>query len=681
MLKLLASLAALLLLLPLLSAPAAAEEALFPALSDPIDQYMQGLAVMSQQDEAIGLLPYHQENIEKRGCAPLSIANPLIAAFGVTSPEAAAGLVREVTAIMTPNREYRSRAIATDRIARVLDREDRAESAKDFPLLARYVGSYRGVIHVSDEELAAEDVCALLTQEDEAPPLIAGRIYVQDDWTQAVRIVYALYEAGCDDAFVYLGYAGAGTASTGAPLRSGDSGHYLAIAIHVGTFVSNGSVYVLDSLPRALSGESYGPDLIYHVPYRFIDSHGAFSRTFEASRISPVVIRLSLLSDELLRLTSLQQQVFPTTQDRKDALIALQAQQLLPLKLFGRCVMLITQQSIPQSPPPAPDEDPYYPAVYSAVDLRMQSLAILSQQDDAFEGIAYNNSTLKGRGCAPLSIANGLSAVFGVTDPAQTKDIVLEAGTLLARNHRMDVHPAEAGKMPELLDPRLRTQERDSFPVLGSLIGGYDGQIAATDDTLNAQKALSLLDSVSAPAIVFGRMYVNNGWENVVRVLLELHARGQDDAALILAYAGAGVESSTAPLRSGENGHYLTVLIHVGSFVQSGTVYVLDSLPRALPGEPCGYKYLYRSAYAFPQDLEDDPENDFGTRYTALRISPTVIKLTLTGRELARLDQHAATEYHSPEKAHEALVRLRARQLRPLMLYGSCVMMITLPRP
>ena len=668
----------MLLLLQLLCASAAAEEALFPALSDPVDRYMQSLAIMSQQDESIARLPYHQENLEKRGCAPLSIANPLIAAFGVTDLQVAAGLVEEITAVMTPNREYRSRPIAPERISNVLHQADRAESVQDFPMLARYVGQYPGAIHVSDEDLAAEDVRALLAAQADAPPLISGRMYVQEDWTQAMRVVYALYEEGYEDAFLLLGYAGAGTASTGAPLRSGESGHYLSICIHVGTFVSNGSLYVLDSLPRALSGERYGPDLIYHVPYRFIDSDNAFSRTFEASRISPTVIRLSLTGGELARLTSLWQQHFTDQLERREALIALQAQQLMPLKLFGRCVMVVAQPDLSQSLPSVPSSDSYYPELYSAIDIRMQNLAVLSQQDETFEGIAYNNGTIKGRGCAPLSIANGLSAAFGVTDASEAKAIVLEAGALLARKNKMDVYPVEVDNMPQVLNPQLRAQECESFPVLGSLIGGYGGQIAVTSDTLDAAKTLSMLDSVTSPALVCGRMYVNNGWEDVVRILLELHARGQDDAMLILAYAGAGLDSSTAPLRSGASGHYLTVLLHVGSFLHSGAVYVLDSLPRALPGEPCGYKYLYRSAYAFPQAPDEEPD-EFNARYIALRISPTVIKLTLTERELARLDQHDPSAYHFPEKAHEALVRLRARQLQPLMLYGSCVMMITLP--
>lgn len=321
--------------------PAAADDALYPPLSDPIDRYMQQLAIMSQQDEAIGQFPYNRGNIERRGCAPLSIANPLIAAFGVTGNETAAGLVWEITAVLTPNRQYPSKPIAVERIARVLNQARRAETAEDFPLLSFYVGQYPGRIHVANGDITEADIRTLIAQNAETPLLLAGRMYVQDSWLETVRVVYALYEAGYEDAFVFLGYAGAGTASTGAPLRSGEYGHYLAAAIHIGTFVSNGALYILDSLPRALDGEPCGPQSIYHVPYRFTEDGGAFHLTFTASRISPTVVKLSLRSAKLRRLTDLQQQAFPSLQARHEALIALHAEQLAPLKLYGRCVMMI----------------------------------------------------------------------------------------------------------------------------------------------------------------------------------------------------------------------------------------------------------------------------------------------------------------------------------------------------
>lgn len=323
----------------------ALNEAHCPFLTDPVDLYMQRLAIMSQQDEAIGSLPYHQETIEKRGCAPLSIANPLIAAFGVTDRETAADLVYEVMAVLTPKRQYRRKPVSVERIARVLHQADRAESTGDFPQLARYVGMHPGEIRVTDDDLTAPQTAAALA--DNPPSMLVGRMYVQESWEEAVRVAYTLHEAGYDNALLMLGYAGAGTANTGAPLRSGDSGHYLSVCLHVGTFVSNGSLYVLDSLPRALSGEAFGPDLLFHVPYRFTEDEGAFRLSFTASRISPTVIRLSLRHVKLHRLTAMQQQAFDSSTARTQALIALQTELLTPLKLYGRCLAILSLPGIP----------------------------------------------------------------------------------------------------------------------------------------------------------------------------------------------------------------------------------------------------------------------------------------------------------------------------------------------
>ncbi|MBR3795388.1 MAG: hypothetical protein IKK34_05100 [Clostridia bacterium] len=327
------------LLLLLFPASAAAQGALFPALFDPVDQHMQQLAVMSQQDDIIGDLPYNQGTIRARGCAPLSIANPLIAAFGVTDRETAADLVYEIMAVLTPKRQYRRRPVAVERIARVLHQADRAESMEDFPQLAHYVGQYPGVIHVTDEDLTPENMRALLASSSAS--LLTGRVCVQEDWTQVVRAIYALHEMGHGDAFLYLGYAGAGTSSTGAPLRSGKSGHYLAAAIHVGTFVRNGALYILDSLPRALEGEPFGPEHTCHAAYPFIEDEADTRFPFAPTRISPTVIRLSPQEDMLRSMTVLQQKSFSSPQEKQDALLALHTGQLAALKLYGRCVMLV----------------------------------------------------------------------------------------------------------------------------------------------------------------------------------------------------------------------------------------------------------------------------------------------------------------------------------------------------
>lgn len=321
-------------------------------------------------------------------------------------------------------------------------------------------------------------------------------------------------------------------------------------------------------------------------------------------------------------------------------------------------------------------EDPLYPQLYRPVDLYMQRLAVMSQQDEVFSGIPYNAGTLTGRGCAPLSLANGLIAAFGVTDRDQARGVVLETASALAYKHRSDLHPVEAGSFPKLLDAQLREQEWDEFPVLYELISAYPGQISATSKALDAEETIAMLRALESPAILSARMYVNHSWEDVVRIAVDLDESGHRDALICLAYGGAGLSSSKAPLRSGNSGHYLTLVLHVGSFMESGTIYVLDSLPRALPGEPCGYDSIYRNAYAFP---DDEPDNEFNSRYLPLRISPTVISLTFRPFAYTKMAQHYETAYESAEEEREAFIEMRTYHLRSMMIYGSCVMIITLP--
>ena len=99
---------------------------------------------------------------------------------------------------------------------------------------------------------------------------------------------------------------------------------------------------------------------------------------------------------------------------------------------------------------------------------------------------------------------------------------------------------------------------------------------------------------------------------------------------------------------------------------ESGTVYVLDSLPRALAGEPYtpyGAADEMHTQYGFVQD------SAFNRNFTAARISPTVIRLSLTQNALEAL---------RAEPEETALAR-RARLMKPLILFGPCVMMLSLP--
>ena len=300
------------------------------------------------------------------------------------------------------------------------------------------------------------------------------------------------------------------------------------------------------------------------------------------------------------------------------------------------------------------------------MDERMQRLSVLSQRDEAIGELAYYTATIQRRGCMPVSIVNGLIASFGVTDRETAIGLVQETLALLVPRGSRGKAPVDLQNLAALLDPALRADGREAYPNLARTVGAYPGDVRVTQAHLSAREVLERLDGVQTPMMFVSRMAVYPDWTEAVALLMALHGMGMDDATLCLACAGAGTEASGAPLRSGKSGHYLTVLFHVGTFAESGTVYVLDSLPRALAGEPYtpyGAADEMHTQYGFVQD------SAFNRNFTAARISPTVIRLSLTQNALEALRAE-------PE---ETALACRARLMKPLILFGPCVMMLSLP--
>lgn len=303
------------------------------------------------------------------------------------------------------------------------------------------------------------------------------------------------------------------------------------------------------------------------------------------------------------------------------------------------------------------------------VDGRMQRLSVLSQRDEAIGELAYHTATVQRRGCMPVSIVNALIASFGVTDRETAIGLVQETLSLLVPRGSRGKAPVDLLSLSALLDPALRADEREAYPNLARTVGAYPGDVRVTQAHLSAQEVLKQLDGAQTPLMLVSRMAVYPDWTEAVTLLMALHGMGMDDATLCLACAGAGTEASGAPLRSGKSGHYLTVLFHVGTFAESGTVYVLDSLPRALADEPFtpyGAADEMHTQYGFVQDSADSA---FNRNFTAARISPTVIRLSLT---------QTALEALRAEPEETALAR-RVRLMKPLILFGPCVMMISMP--
>ena len=300
------------------------------------------------------------------------------------------------------------------------------------------------------------------------------------------------------------------------------------------------------------------------------------------------------------------------------------------------------------------------------MDGRMQRLSVLSQRDEAIGELAYHTATVQRRGCMPVSIVNALIASFGVTDRETAIGLVQETLSLLVPRGSRGKAPVDLLGLSALLDPALRAEEREAYPNLAKTVGAYPGDVRVTQARLSAREVLKQLDGAQTPLMLVSRMAVYPDWTEAVALLMALHGMGMDDATLCLACMGAGTEASGAPLRSGRSGHYLTVFFHVGTFAESGTVYVLDSLPRALADEPFtpyGAANEMHAQYGFVQD------SAFNRNFTAARVSPTVIRLSLTQTALEALRAE-------PEETASAR---RVRLMKPLILFGPGVMMLSLP--
>lgn len=314
-----------------------------PELSDPIDQQMQQLAVIYQKDLRFIHIKYFKDLFYVRGCGPASIANAVITAFGVTDPDEALTIVPETVRATGPNGRYKTRSLRLDYLDNIFSKANMEKNADRYPTLAKIVCAYPGDIAFSLDEFTPELIDQALAAHKGSRNMITGRLSVYHGWETAVRILHALHDSGLDDATLILTFGGAGTASSPAPLRTSDSGHYLMLSIHVGSFFETGRVYVVDSLPRAVAGEEYADALAYRRCYPFVEEEpdSPFNSNFTAVRIRPEIIRIDLNTQALSRLNAAGQQSYASEAEKREALINLKAELMQPLIVHGTCFAIL----------------------------------------------------------------------------------------------------------------------------------------------------------------------------------------------------------------------------------------------------------------------------------------------------------------------------------------------------
>lgn len=260
----------------------------------------------------------------------------------------------------------------------------------------------------------------------------------------------------------------------------------------------------------------------------------------------------------------------------------------------------------------------------------VDGLAVLSQWDERFYDSAfrYNHNYFRFGGCFPASAANGVIAALGVTDQDQAAGILRDMLYLLTKNSpvqqkvqitRMSYLNLEPGEAPA----------NERYPTLNQALQDFGGLIRYTDAYLNAERLEQALSEIAGQKAIYHGALARDGlWPNLCAMVETLIDAGYEDATMVVASIGAGTVNTRAPFRSGTAGHYLCIYLPVKSFSETGVFYVLDSMPRALEGEPFADDMLYKFSYDFiGRQNYSTSLDDFNARFTVKRVVPTIVRV------------------------------------------------------
>lgn len=297
----------------------------------------------------------------------------------------------------------------------------------------------------------------------------------------------------------------------------------------------------------------------------------------------------------------------------------------------------------------------------------LPQLDIISQHDSRLEDSAYvyRGKTFWQNGCQPASVVNAMIAAMGTpsTDgPALLLDVLNLAS------------PYKEGKRTQVTINRLFYMTHGSrnsrYPTINILL---DSMVAVEkpDSLLNAQTvAAQALQHGQSRFTLMGKMTLKTHWEAFADLLLALNDAGYGGMRVAVGNLGTGTSNTRAPFRSEqEYGHYVAIFLQVDEFCSAGTLYLLDSSPRALADEPIGEDAAYRYRYDFAEEQHQRELAHFNDVYDVARLTSTVLRISL------KPDARQALADAAPEE----VVALQAKQLTPLQFYGTGILFLTNP--
>lgn len=352
--------------------------------------------------------------------------------------------------------------------------------------------------------------------------------------------------------------------------------------------------------------------------------------------------------------------VFPCMEDSRGTLsyfVVIQQAEVAPLSFWKRLsALLFCLFLLPCSTSQAESPSAYLP-----------QLDVLDQHDPRMEQAAYvyQGKTFWQNGCQPSSIANAITASMGDagTDASAVLLDVLNLAAPFSGDRRTQV---SLGNMFYMVSGK----RNDHYPTLNSLMDSV-AALERPEDWTDVAAVIAQAQTHSGTRFTFiGRMTLKTHWEVFVQLMYALNDAGFGQMRLGIGSVGVGTSTTSAPFRSEQQyGHYVALFLQVDEFCATGTLYMLDSSPRALAEEPIGEDCRYRYRYDFCEERYQRTFTKFNGIYQVSRLTPTLLRLDLTAEALEALTCAAPEE----------LVSLRVSQLSPLQFYGTGLLVLTNP--
>lgn len=303
--------------------------------------------------------------------------------------------------------------------------------------------------------------------------------------------------------------------------------------------------------------------------------------------------------------------------------------------------------------------------INSDFDRRAMAWELIIQGDPRYQTYEYrfNFDDLSVRGCGPVSVTNALLATFGVSDREVT-DVFLKETLMLmadyhsAKNHGMTINNVDA----------FITMDDATYPTLYACKQALSPNSCFSPRTLTAEELQSALEPMIASgegAISFSKLSTKE-WITIAQLCHWLNEIGKEEAIITLSVVSGGTATSGTPFSDDSDGHYLTLLVHVGEYMRRGSVYLIDSLPRAIANEAFSNSTYWRPYY-FASSLSHS--YSFRHTYSIRRIQDTIIKM-----ELLPEHQEALSALTGEDRLwHEA------KLLKEIQTYGLGLLTIFVP--